>query len=88
MSRKGQLRSELVAGKRGRCSRRRFPRRVRSGLTRRNEIAFRETSGGLEVRVEPPRGITLTQRLEIRIARLEQAAKAHTKYDPACICFP
>jgi hypothetical protein len=61
---------------------------MRSGLTRRNEIAVRETTGGLQVRVEPPRGIVLTRSLEIRIARLEQAAKAHAKYDPACICFP
>ena len=62
-SRKGQLRSELMAGERGRCSRRRCASRVRPGLTRRNEIAVRETSGGLEVRVEPPRGIVLARSL-------------------------
>ena len=29
-----------------------------------------------------------TRSLELRIARLEQVAKAHAKFDPACICFP
>jgi hypothetical protein len=60
---------------------------MRSGLTRRNEIAVRETSGGVHARVEPPE-MMLTRSLERRVARLEQAAKAHAKYDPACICFP
>jgi hypothetical protein len=29
-----------------------------------------------------------TRNIRLRIARLEQTAKVHAKYEPACICFP
>jgi hypothetical protein len=46
-----------------------------------------EPAVGWRSESSPPKWIMLARSLDIRIARLEQAAKAHAKYDPACIGF-